>query len=619
MPNNPSPPFMPLEITNHRGIKPESSQPASDFKGSAQWETLRVRLKAIDAKAVTKEVFGQSAKGGAVYRWGIAASTGGCCSTAVEVLSRLACGGGIRKKDSEFDLAAAVEDEFDRLLGIRTLSPMDATHALIWSAALPRLSQHLEPNRWWDALGKIQQLRETVLQRAMTDRPSHLIIAAEIGLTLAWRLPDLPSCKRMEKSASEQLNDWCRYDEEAINLAIAGGADARLVLASLMRCRWILEETTKRKFGKQPRSVGDRLATWVAAMTTHTGGTAFSEVSRREVRDDLPPDGLLGRAAEFDPEALEPAIAAALGRTQSGGRLAWQVSLPEAYHHGEEAKIAVMFPDWDVRRGRVHLDYGDADPNLELFAGRVAVLAGRCQTMIEIDDQPQRESGPWELTCEYTDDDVHYVEIEQPWTGGIMLQRQVMLIRDDRCLLFADGVLPKDGSAEDAGNIRYHCRLPLADSIQAEPDPQTREIYLGDGRPRGLVIPLSANEWRIGPSDATLKVTDDHHLLMTSSGAGRLYVPLWFDFQQRRLSRKRTWRQLTVAEDLRIVDRNEAVGYRVQLGSEQWLVYRSLSRRGCRTVLGKHLIADFYGARFDTGDGSLEELVTVDDQDANDD
>ena len=88
--------------------------------------------------------------------------------------------------------------------------------------------------------------------------------------------------------------------------------------------------------------------------------------------------------------------------------------------------------------------------------------------------------------------------------------------------------------------------------------------------------------------------------------------------EQRRFDRKRTWRKLTVADDLRIVSDAEAVGFRVQVGSEQWMMYRSLANQINRSVLGKHLVADFFAARFYASDGSFEELVTVDDNEPDD-
>ncbi len=300
---------------------------------------------------------------------------------------------------------------------------------------------------------------------------------------------------------------------------------------------------------------------------------------------------------------------------------AWygKLTCPTAIHHDPDAKLAVMFADWDVRRGRTHVDYSGEEVKIEVFAGRPKVFSGHWQTMIDVDGQEQQPSGDWTDACEYSDDDVHYLELEQPWTGGVFLQRQVMLLREDRCLLLADTILPRDRLESDSRSIKYVSRLPLSPSIEIDAEAETREIFLSDGRRRGLVIPLSASEWRVGPTDAMLKETEDGQLLLSSQGRGRLYIPLWFDFQHRRFKRQRTWRQLTIADQLRIVRRDEAVGYRVQVGSEQWMLYRSLAERCCRSILGKHLISDFFASRFDPGDGSHDDLVTVDDNDSLDD
>ncbi len=588
---------------------------------NSQWKTLRRRILAHAKKVSAKDLFAASAEGGGVYRWGIAAASGGPCANWLIHLSGIACDRRSVTKRGTAGLIAEAEDVIERLSSNRPLSAIDSAAAVTWASALPGLTEVLDQQAWWRLLACLQQLREAVLQRSESGTPAQLLVGAELGLTLAWRLTDLPSCKRLEKSSADALTTWCKHDDESISASISKAVEARLVLASLLRCRRIIVKTTKRKFKKQQIAVGEDLATWVAALTTHTGSTALSGASRQDVADDLPPHGLLGRTIEFAAESLEPAISAALGKCQSGGRLAWEVSLPEAFHHDDDAKIAVMFADWDVRRGRMHFDYSSSETRLELFAGRRPVIAGHCQSMIELDGIEQQACGDWDTTCEYSDDDVHYLEIEQPWTGDVVLQRQLMLVRDDRCVLMADCVLPKGSSLASAETrkIQYHCRLPLAESISIDAENETREVFFRDKKRRGMVIPLAAGEWRVGPTNATLKTTRDHHLVLSARGTGRLYAPIWFDFQQRRFKRKRTWRQLTVADQLRIVGDGEAVGYRVQVGSEQWLIYRSLLDRRCRSVLGKHLIADFYSARFDTGDGSLEELVTVDDNDLIDD
>ena len=112
---------------------------------------------------------------------------------------------------------------------------------------------------------------------------------------------------------------------------------------------------------------------------------------------------------------------------------------------------------------------------------------------------------------------------------------------------------------------------------------------------------------------AQLQVTDDRHLLLTSTGQGQLYVPLWIDLSRNRFRLNRTWRQLTVGEQLKLVPASTAAAYRVQVGRSQWIVYRSMAESGPRTFFGKQIIADFYCARFDAKKQSYEDLITVED------
>ncbi len=199
---------------------------------------------------------------------------------------------------------------------------------------------------------------------------------------------------------------------------------------------------------------------------------------------------------------------------------------------------------------------------------------------------------PWQEVCEYTDDDVHYLEIEQSWTGGLLLQRQIMLIRDDRCVLFADAVLPRcetteaeaaqPGLEDSAAGRRRIDSLYEPDSARGDASkPIQKRKPRKSCSPRdadaSMVLPLAASEWRVGATTCTLSATEDQHLAITIQGRDRLYAPLWFDLQPRRLKRKRTWRQLTIADQLRIVGTDQAVGYRIQVGPEQWMVYRSLA------------------------------------------
>ena len=69
--------------------------------------------------------------------------------------------------------------------------------------------------------------------------------------------------------------------------------------------------------------------------------------------------------------------------------------------------------------------------------------------------------------------------------------------------------------------------------------------------------------------------------------ARRLFAPLWFDLDPH--SQPLTWRALTVARTRKAQPADVAVGYRVAIGKQQWLVYRSLAAAANRTVLGHNL------------------------------
>ncbi len=69
--------------------------------------------------------------------------------------------------------------------------------------------------------------------------------------------------------------------------------------------------------------------------------------------------------------------------------------------------------------------------------------------------------------------------------------------------------------------------------------------------------------------------------------------------------------RLTVAESLEVVPSDVAVGYRVQCGDDQWVVYRSLKEPANRTVLGQNTAAELFVARF-FRTGECEELLAID-------
>lgn len=500
------------------------------------------------------------------------------------------------------------------------LDPVLVTEAVCWAYALPALIERVSEPTWKSLCQSLDALARHCLAYPEPSSVGRLIGGCELALVLRLRLGELAS-ETLAREGIDGLQQWCELSEVSIANAIRGGKYARLVIASVLRQRRLAEIVAKVKIKRRDLGTAIDLACWAAAFTRCDGTAVFSPLTRTEVRDDVVAGGFFDALKTLAPKLLGPTLDATLAVSHTGGKLAWAISLPESLWHSELAGAAAMLPEWDVRRGRTHVDYAGEDFMVEVEFGRGTAIGGKWEAMIEVDGAEQAPAGPWTHVCEYSDDDAQYLEFEQRWTQGVRLQRQIMVLRDDRCVMLADAVL-RDNDHPTA-MIRYVGRTPLSPTLTAAFESDTNEIWLKDSsdKRRVLALSLQTNEWRVGPSAAKIEITEDHHLKLQatsqppSDNGGNVFAPLWFDFQQRRFNRPRTYRQLTVGDELRIVDQDEAVSHRIQMGSEHWVTYRSLRGERTRTFLGKHLVADFYCARFHPGDGSLEDLLTVGDHD----
>lgn len=619
-----------------------SLSPSDDFLSALQ--TMSKKHKTLAA------LIPHAAKDGNALRWGLASALQGPIDAFRYLLSEIGGDRLHRKRADQVDWLSQYDAIVRRIDASLTTVPSVALSidAVLWAYAIGGLQSYLSESHM---LSLVASLRKFALHSMTITDPSdlaRLIGGGELALVLAWKMPPIFS-DQVKAEAASCITSWCENPEASIGFAVTNqiprredsfpsdpasetspdlslseaidprvrGPVGRLVIASLIRSEHLLAKVCKIKLSKVHDATLYDLATWIAAESRVGGTCTFSAASARDVRDDVIAGGLLDLMKRIDRKTLSPAIDAALGVSQTGGRLAWEISLPESMHHSELAGSAIMLPEWDVRRGRTQLDYSGEHLRLQVDAGKSLAIDGHWEAMIDVDGHEQAPTGSWVCLCEYTDDDVHYLELEQRWTGNVKLQRHVMLLREDRCVMLADAVIPTSSDRSPA--ISYLGRIPLAHTIQASPEVETNEIWLVDakGTKRGLAIPLQCSEWRVGPTRAKCELTADHHLrleMSTHAGAshgGALFVPVWLDFQQRRFSRPRTWRQLTVAEELRIVQPDESVAFRIQQGSEQWVVYRMLNGDSTRTFLGKHLLADLYCARFHPSDGSMEDLVTV--------
>jgi hypothetical protein len=277
--------------------------------------------------------------------------------------------------------------------------------------------------------------------------------------------------------------------------------------------------------------------------------------------------------------------------------------------HDPRAAVAIIRSGWDRDDLRVLLDYRDATPRLEIAAGDRLLVDGAWQWRVEVDGRPLEAEGPWSVSGWESDRKASFLEIVAPLAGGLQIERQVVVVPADRILLLADAVTRRPdgahattngharhgGSATEAGHPAYESAIPLAATLEADRAEDTREIMTYDTALRFAALPLALPEWMASAGRGTLAVdSDTNRIVLRQQATGpRLYAPLWLDCDPGRLGEPLTWRQLTVADTRQNLAPHEAAGFRVQVGMDQWLLYRALDAPRNRSVLGCNLSCEF--------------------------
>jgi hypothetical protein len=278
---------------------------------------------------------------------------------------------------------------------------------------------------------------------------------------------------------------------------------------------------------------------------------------------------------------------------------------PSPADNSEWSELAVLRTDWSRDANSLVVNYSGKRVQVELRVGRETILAGALEFEARLNGRPLSIDGEWEEVCWETDEDADYLELEARLSDGWRLSRQFILSRTDDFLLVADALL-----GPEAGELNYRASLPLAEGAHFEGAQETNEGKILARKPRASVLPLALSEWRSDPRGSLQVVEDRIELRQQAANAKALYAPMFFDLRARRLGKRLTWRQLTVAEDRAVQRPDVAVGYRVQIGKQQWLLFKSLQAGMSRTVLGHHLFSDFLAARF-TSEGTIESLMEI--------
>ena len=491
-------------------------------------------------------------------------------------------------------LAESVPADADAVYALETLA---------WCRAIPRLAAVLPPDRWWSLLDHLLGTVSDAAGLHLEDQPLvHQLLAGELPLTLAYLLPEITPCRKLAPLARRALSAGLVDLLDGRGLPHAGHLELlRPLLASWTRCRAMGRESSKSCFSAAAKNQYEWLVRAAMRLSRGDGSQPLSDNS-----SGAWDKGLFAAALRLggDEEDRDIAVLALPGGKKSKAKAICRTALPKAASHSEWAATTVLRAGWERSDPHLTVAWSGQSVRFELSAGRRVLWSGPWELDVRQDGEPLAPIHDWDEVCWVSDDDIDYLELEIELDTGLKVQRQMALAREDGFLFLADAVLC------DRAGLRYRSSLPLADGISFRPHGECREGFLEAAGPVARVMPLALPEWRGDARGGSLEANQSRLELAQSSEGRSIHAPLFVDLSRRRMSRRITWRRLTVAEQLRIQPSDVAVGYRVALGNEQWLIYRSLGEARNRTLLGHNLSTEMLIARFGA-DGEVETLVEI--------
>jgi len=478
-----------------------------------------------------------------------------------------------------------------------------ALETLAWCHVLPQAASMIAPEVGWrmvDALLAAMAEAEDVPLDG--DPLVHQLLAGELPLSMVCLMPELVPHEKLLRSARRALSAGLVRVLDASGMP--HGRHVALwqpLLACWTRCRAIGDALPGGCWSEAAQRRYRRFVASALRFTRAEGTFAFAPGSNG------PEDrGLLDVAVRLGGDERQRAVAGLLWpRRGKAAERASSTTLPRPAAHSERAAVAVLRPRWSPGDPHLTLVYPGNSVRSELVCGREVLWSGTWGLEVLCDGQRIKPGGDWQETCWVSDEEVDYLELQADFGRGVCVERQVLLARKDGLLFLADAILGRR-----AARWEYRAWVPIGGRASFQAAPQTREGFLVGRRARALVLPLALPEWRSEAAAGSLEQTE-RGLELTESGQGScLFVPLFLDLRPRRFAKPFTWRQLTVGENLTAQPRDVAVGYRVLVGRQQWLIYRALARKGNRTLLGHNLSSEFLMGRFPP-DGQVKPLLEI--------
>lgn len=496
----------------------------------------------------------------------------------------------------------------------------DLTHTLQTVAAaysLPGFAAGLAGDTWWKLAEALHNLASEAQQLSVDSTSSggeilqfHLL-AGELPLALSYLFPELRPMRSLRERARESLS------EALLELTDGAGVPHGQLLpvlpplfAGWTRARWLGQHFHRGAWtGPAEKQYRWLLRRMIRLANGGDGCALCGTESNHDMPDFKPMLHMsLGLAGE---RAHAAAAATAVTKSIVPNDLRFgENDLPKHSFHSEWSGLAVLATSWSKRHPRIAASYAQNPTTIELHVGGQAILAGPWLTTTWCDGMPIDAAGTWEEQCWNSDEDCDYLELCLELDGGLRIERQILLAKQDGLLFLADNVASDDATPR---SLRHALQLPLARNVTWRPEKESRDGTLVADEQRLAVLPLSLHEWRSDPRGGSLADGDGNLTLAEEVNGRAVCCPLLIDLKARRSTKERTWRQLSVAESLQIVPRERAVGFRAQVGRDQWLIYRSLGPAGNRTVLGQNFSCEFAAGRF-LATGEFDEWIEIEAQ-----
>ena len=503
-----------------------------------------------------------------------------------------------RKPNVSEDLARALADWQN---SIRALPPSsESAHELLLVAyRLPFIADRLPQHSWWELLSlACAQVEPPAIASSSRD-VAQTLLGIELPFVLAAQLPEIAECRHLQASSFAALESWLSsFAANESWLSVGTLSEAPWMLASVTRCLLVARATKHGRWTDEMLEQLGKIAGHLARLMRSDGSLPF-------VADGPRPSvpRILSLLAKY---GVNRKLLRLVADGDRKGAISRQKKrTPDPGFHSVDHGIAVLKSDWSRRALRATVDFSTSDVRLELANGKRLWAAGIWGYRLNIDGQEAPSVAKWSCNCWNADDDGEFLELQGEIDASTRIERQIYLAKSERFFIVADCL-----TTSRSGPIELCSRLPLQVGVQASAAAETREICLAADRNLARILPLSLPEWRCDRRNGSLTASAEAiELQMASAGAG-LYAPLLIDCDPGRFAKELTWRSLTVADTRQIQPANVAAGFRAQIGTKQWLVYKSIAPPCARTVLGQHLSSDFLVARFHRS-GAINRLVDI--------